>query len=273
MTTLLRTGGFSTKLIAGSYTAGAARPQYPAPNVTRTVRVKDSAADLTTAHSLQTLASQHANGISLLSGVQSVKCISVVSRRYAHSDVTFPNFDGYRHDSTKDPNKPASETDDVRRLIPSTVVYGVGGLLSIYFAKGAVQAVASYKGMAGDQMALANIEIDLNEVPEGKCKTFEWRGKPVFVRHRTAQEIEDVRAVNVSDLRHPESDESRVKKTGVDCFDWCLHTSWLHSVCWIGRFWWLLLSVPWFALRCFWSNSQRACTIEFAYSRVQLPRR
>ena len=56
------------------------------------------------------------------------------------------------------------------------------------------------------------LQINLDEVPEGKTKTYEWRGKPVFVKHRTKAEIDREQSVNVSDLRHPEKDEERVKR-------------------------------------------------------------
>ena len=39
-----------------------------------------------------------------------------------------------------------------------------------------------------------------------------WRGKPVFVRHRTAKEIEEARAVPLSALPDPQTDQSRVQK-------------------------------------------------------------
>jgi ubiquinol-cytochrome c reductase iron-sulfur subunit len=39
-----------------------------------------------------------------------------------------------------------------------------------------------------------------------------WRGKPVFIRHRTQAEIEEANSVNVAQLRDPQSDEERVKK-------------------------------------------------------------
>jgi ubiquinol-cytochrome c reductase iron-sulfur subunit len=45
---------------------------------------------------------------------------------------------------------------------------------------------------------------------QGKNITFTWRGKPLFVRHRTEKEISDVRAVDVNSLRDPEKDEDRV---------------------------------------------------------------
>ena len=38
-----------------------------------------------------------------------------------------------------------------------------------------------------------------------------WRGKPIFVRHRTPDEIKKVEAVPLSELIEPQSDEDRVK--------------------------------------------------------------
>jgi len=42
---------------------------------------------------------------------------------------------------------------------------------------------------------MAQIEIKLADIPEGKNMTFKWRGKPLFIRHRTAEEIEQVRVL------------------------------------------------------------------------------
>lgn len=55
------------------------------------------------------------------------------------------------------------------------------------------------------------MEVDLTAIPEGKNVTFKWRGKPVFVRHRTAQEISDARSVDTASLRDPEADDQRVQ--------------------------------------------------------------
>lgn len=43
----------------------------------------------------------------------------------------------------------------------------------------------------------------------GKSATFMWRGKPVFVRHRTQEQIEKERSVPVNELRDPQADEAR----------------------------------------------------------------
>jgi ubiquinol-cytochrome c reductase iron-sulfur subunit len=61
-------------------------------------------------------------------------------------------------------------------------------------------------------LAAASIEVDLGHVAEGQILTVKWRGKPVFVRHRTAKEIADARAVPLGDLRDPATDEQRAPK-------------------------------------------------------------
>ena len=60
--------------------------------------------------------------------------------------------------------------------------------------------------------ALASIEVDLSAIEPGQAITVNWRGNPVFVRHRTEQEIEEARAVSLDDLPDPQTDEARVIK-------------------------------------------------------------
>ena len=45
----------------------------------------------------------------------------------------------------------------------------------------------------------------------GKTITVLWRGKPVFIRRRTQEEIDEARSVKMEDLIHPEKDEDRAK--------------------------------------------------------------
>ncbi len=79
----------------------------------------------------------------------------------------------------------------------------------LYIATGAVGAVgaASLAIPLIDQMnpsasvlALASIEVDLSPIEVGQSITVKWRGNPVIIRHRTVKEIEEAKAVNVSDL-------------------------------------------------------------------------
>jgi ubiquinol-cytochrome c reductase iron-sulfur subunit len=48
--------------------------------------------------------------------------------------------------------------------------------------------------------ALASIEVDVSPVKEGQAITVSWRGKPVFVRHRTAEEVRAAKEVKVAEL-------------------------------------------------------------------------
>jgi ubiquinol-cytochrome c reductase iron-sulfur subunit len=64
---------------------------------------------------------------------------------------------------------------------------------------------------SADVLALSSIDFDVAPVPEGSAVTVVWRGKPVFVRHRTAAEIKAAQDVQLSDLIDPQTDADRVK--------------------------------------------------------------
>mgnify|MGYP003393376335 FL=1 len=66
---------------------------------------------------------------------------------------------------------------------------------------------------AADALALASIEVDLTKVKEGQSITVTWRGKPVFIRRRTREEIESARAADNAGLRDPAGDAERVKNS------------------------------------------------------------
>src|SRR5690242_8395633 len=89
---------------------------------------------------------------------------------------------------------------------------------------------------SADVLAMAKVEVDLAAIPEGKNVSIsmvvprkemgdggigadrlpqviiKWRGKPVFIRHRTAAEIDEANSINVASLRDPQTDDQRVKK-------------------------------------------------------------
>ena len=64
---------------------------------------------------------------------------------------------------------------------------------------------------AADALALASIEVDYNKVPLGQQIAVKWRGKPVFIRHRTSKEIAEAVAADHAPMRDPATDESRHK--------------------------------------------------------------
>ena len=59
--------------------------------------------------------------------------------------------------------------------------------------------------------ALASTEVDISNVEKGQSITVLWRGKPVFIRRRTSEEIAKAKNVKLEDLPHPETDEDRAK--------------------------------------------------------------
>jgi len=65
---------------------------------------------------------------------------------------------------------------------------------------------------AADTLALASIEVDVSGIAVGQAITVKWRGKPVFIRRRTDEEISKAADVDMGDLRDPEADTDRVQK-------------------------------------------------------------
>jgi ubiquinol-cytochrome c reductase iron-sulfur subunit len=58
----------------------------------------------------------------------------------------------------------------------------------------------------------APIEVDLAPIADGAMIKVFWRGKPIFVRHRTKKEIDEAKDVQLSSLRDPQPDSARVKE-------------------------------------------------------------
>ena len=61
--------------------------------------------------------------------------------------------------------------------------------------------------------ALAITEVDISNIGLGKTITVVWRGKPVFIRRRTQEEINEAQNVKLEELKDPQKDQDRVKKS------------------------------------------------------------
>ena len=59
--------------------------------------------------------------------------------------------------------------------------------------------------------ALATTEVDISSIELGKTITVLWRGKPIFIRRRTQEEIKEASAVDLKDLKDPQKDSDRAK--------------------------------------------------------------
>ncbi|MEO1649817.1 MAG: ubiquinol-cytochrome c reductase iron-sulfur subunit [Pseudomonadota bacterium] len=102
----------------------------------------------------------------------------------------------------------ADDVDTNRRdflTLAGPAFFAVGGALALW------PFVDQMNPDAG-ALALASTEVDLSPITEGQSISIMWRGKPVFIRHRTAEEIQEAQSVSADALPDPEADTARVKQ-------------------------------------------------------------
>ena len=100
-------------------------------------------------------------------------------------------------------NKDKTTRRDFISTVTATVgVVGVGA---------SVMPIVSQMNPDASVKALASIEVDISKVKEGQEITVLWRGKPVFIKRRSKEEIEKAQKVSLKDLKDPEEDKARVK--------------------------------------------------------------
>jgi ubiquinol-cytochrome c reductase iron-sulfur subunit len=97
----------------------------------------------------------------------------------------------------------ARRRDFLELVAWSTVVVGTGAL---------VWPLVDSMNPSADVLALSTTEVDISQVPLGSAITVSWRGRPVFVRHRTPEEIRAAEDVNLAELPDPVPDSARVQK-------------------------------------------------------------
>lgn len=105
--------------------------------------------------------------------------------------------------------KPEGESHDAGRrdfLYLTTAAVGAVGVAA--FAWPFIDSM----NPGADARALATIDVDLSGIEVGQAVTVMWRGTPVFVRHRTEGEIQAALAVDMDDLKDPQTDAERVQE-------------------------------------------------------------
>ena len=125
---------------------------------------------------------------------------SVHTSAVVASEPKVPDFSHYR----------AKDKNSNRAL--SYFMVGSMGLLSASVAKSSIAEFLRTMSASADVLALAKVEVEMGSIPEGKNVIIKWRGKPVFIRHRTQSEIDEARSADWKTFRDPEPDEARVKK-------------------------------------------------------------
>ena len=80
------------------------------------------------------------------------------------------------------------------------VATGAAGAVTV---GAAVWPLVNQMNPSADVQALASIQVDVGAVEPGQQITALWRGKPVFIRRRTEEEIAAARDVELGDLPDP----------------------------------------------------------------------
>jgi len=91
-------------------------------------------------------------------------------------------------------------------------LYLVTGATAVVGAAALIWPLIDNMNPAADVLALGATEVDLSGIETGMRVTAKWRGKPIFIDHRTPKEIDEARAVDVNTLRDPQTDAQRVIK-------------------------------------------------------------
>lgn len=100
-----------------------------------------------------------------------------------------------------------SVKNESRRKLLTSTAYATAGV-------GATCAILPFidsMNPSKDVQALASVEVDISGIAVGEEKKVMWRGKPIFIKRRTKQEIEAAQKVELSELKDPQNDSDRVK--------------------------------------------------------------
>ena len=111
-------------------------------------------------------------------------------------------------DTASESDQTSPQDEETRRDFLILAAGAMGTIATI----GMVWPLIETMNPSADVLALSSTEVDISAIEVGQSVTVKWRGKPVFIRRRTQEEIDVARAVPLDDLSDSESDEARVQK-------------------------------------------------------------
>lgn len=137
-------------------------------------------------------------------------CESLIGIRSAGNYKYPKNYQG-SIDGGFDKDRIIKESGDPNRR--DFTYFMIGGARFVYasVARLAVIKFVASLSASADVLALASAEFDVGGIAEGTTLTVKWRGKPVFIRHRTDAEVAKEQDVQLSGLRDPQLDSARTQ--------------------------------------------------------------
>jgi ubiquinol-cytochrome c reductase iron-sulfur subunit len=94
---------------------------------------------------------------------------------------------------------PAEEGEPTRRDV---MLIAAGGFAA-FGAAVALWPLLDQMNPDASALSLATTEVDISPVKPGQALTVMWRGKPIFIRHRTEEEIAKAKDTPLGDLIDP----------------------------------------------------------------------
>lgn len=89
-------------------------------------------------------------------------------------------------------------------VLATSAVAGLG-------AASAVFPLLKSMGPSAEVRAQSTVEVNVSSMTVGQSIKVVWQGKPIFIRRRTPKDVEEAKALDISTLRDPETDEQRTK--------------------------------------------------------------
>ena len=102
-----------------------------------------------------------------------------------------------------------SENKKSKKKSRRSFIHQASGALGVVAVTAAGWPLVDQMNPSKDVEALATIEVDISGLSEGQSKTVLWRGKPLFIKHRSQNEIDEAKSVIIEELAHPENDDER----------------------------------------------------------------
>jgi ubiquinol-cytochrome c reductase iron-sulfur subunit len=106
-------------------------------------------------------------------------------------------------DTTHGGSDSGTRRDFINLLVNTTAVFGAAAV---------AWPIISSLNPSQDVLALASTEVDISQIEVGQAITVKWRGTPVFIRHRTPDQIKAAEDVDINTLRDPQPDDKRIQK-------------------------------------------------------------
>lgn len=131
-------------------------------------------------------------------------------RRYNDNRI---DYGSSTYDNAIDDYQKDISTGDVTGRTSHYMVSAGARIMYGSMARLTVMKLVHSLSASADVLALSTIEVDISGIQEGTTFSAKWRGKPVFIRHRTADEIAQARADDgdLTSFRDPETDGERVQ--------------------------------------------------------------